>query len=348
MIRIADYDYQLPDHLIAQHPSKEREGSKLLLYQKKSDEISHLNFSEIENILKNGDCLILNDTKVIPARIWGKKVQTGSKTEFLWLEEETRGYWLGLLRGRHPLGSEFLFGENNLRAHLEKKNDGGTTTLKINDDIDAVSYLEKYGSIPLPPYIERSAQDICEEDKERYQTTYAKLSGSVAAPTAGLHFSRQLIQRLVNKGVKIIPITLHVGLGTFQPVRETTIKKNKLHSERYEISEKSAIEINEAIRKGVRTIVVGTTTARALESACNGEGIVRSGKGMTDLFIHSPYPFKIVRNLLTNFHLPKSSLLMLVAALIGREKLFSIYDSAIKGKYRFYSYGDAMLILSEE
>ncbi len=346
-LSINDYDYFLPEHLIAQQPTQKREESKLLTFNIKNHLVQHQSFYDLVDILNSSDCLIVNNSKVIPARIWGKKSTTGKKTEFLWLNEEAPGKWRGLLRGKHKIGTSFEFGEGSLTTTVVSKNEDGSTTLELKEPIDPIPFLSKYGQIPLPPYILRNSEQNFSLDQERYQTLFAKDYGSVAAPTAGLHFSQTLLNRLKAKGIKIVPITLHVGLGTFQPVREETLNLGRLHQERYEISQESADIINQAMLENHRIITVGTTTCRALEAAATPDGKVIAGQGKTDLFIRPGYSFKVVKNLLTNFHLPKSSLLMLVSSLIGRETVLSLYKQAIEKEYRFFSYGDAMLVLSD-
>ncbi|MBI1871527.1 MAG: tRNA preQ1(34) S-adenosylmethionine ribosyltransferase-isomerase QueA [Chlamydiae bacterium] len=344
VLNLNDYDYDLPSSLIAQRPSSMREMSRLLQFNPATNQIQHRSFKDLVHILEPGDTVVINDSRVIPARIWGKKVKTGRLVEFLWLEETSDG-WKGLLRGKNPVASEIIFGSGEVVGQVFSKNEDGTITLKISSSIETLSFLEKYGEPPLPPYIHRDPDLILKEDKERYQTVFSKSWGSVAAPTAGLHFSPSLMDEMSHRGIHFVKVTHHVGLGTFQPLKEETLQKGKLHCEKYEISQVSAFQINQAVSQKRRILVVGTTTARCLESSVGLDGKIRSGNGVTDLFIYPPYQFKIVKNLLTNFHLPKSSLLMLVSALIGRQKRLSLYQEAIQNQYRFYSYGDAMLIL---
>ncbi|MBI1883616.1 MAG: tRNA preQ1(34) S-adenosylmethionine ribosyltransferase-isomerase QueA [Chlamydiae bacterium] len=344
-----EYDYYLPKNLIAQTPSSERSASRLLIYSKDERKIEHRAFYEIEEIFQKGDCVVVNDSKVISARLWGQKTKTGKAVEFLWLEEIKSGIWCGLLRGKNKLGGEFDFGARQIKGRLLSKNEDGTTTLEVTPPVSALSFLSEHGVMPLPPYIAREKDKKNLKDQDRYQTVYAKFLGSVAAPTAGLHFDAPLIEKLKGKGVEFISVTLHVGLGTFQPLKADCLEKGELHSENFEILEENARKINQALQEKRRLIVIGTTTARVLESAATEDGsALRAGKGVTKLFIRPPYRFKMIKNLLTNFHLPKSSLFMLVAALIGREKVLEIYQKAIEEKYRFYSYGDAMLILNNK
>lgn len=346
-IRLEDYHYSLPEELIVQEPAQRREDSRLLVFNPRTQSLKHQLISNLTDLVMPGDCLVVNDSKVIPARVWGRKVKTGKKVEFLWLEEENIGMWRGLLRGHHPIGSEIDLGKDGHRAIVFSKNEDGSTTLKIRETIEPIPFLTQYGHIPLPPYIVRNPEEVNPVDQKRYQTIFANEYGSVAAPTAGLHFSHNLMSQLKEKGITIVPVTLHVGLGTFQPVKEEALQAGRLHKERFEITEESAKAINEALQNKRRIIVTGTTTCRVLESSAQPNGQVRAGKGATDLFIRPPFTFKIVKNLLTNFHLPQSSLIMLVASLVGRETLFKIYAEAIQEKYRFYSYGDAMLILGD-
>jgi len=347
---IDSYDFPLPQELIAQNPLPQRTASKLMIYMPfEKASVRHLSFYEIKNILRPGDCLIVNNSKVIPARLWGKKPTTNKWIEFLWMAEPAPGTWKGLLRGRHALQTVISFGNGDVQAVLESKNADGTVCLKLQTPVDTLSFLDSFGSVPLPPYIERAGIPGLNdsEDKSRYQTVYAKDAGSIAAPTAGLHFDQSLLSELKESGIEFIPVTLHVGWGTFQPLKAETLHAGTLHPEFFEISKQSADAINECRRTHRRIIVVGTTTARTLETSATPEGFIIPQKSQTNLFIRPPYRFKFVRNLLTNFHLPKSSLLMLIASLIGKEKVLALYQEAVHQKYRFFSYGDAMLILSE-
>jgi S-adenosylmethionine:tRNA ribosyltransferase-isomerase len=343
------YDFLLPEELIAQNPLPRRTDSKLMIYSHFNKSVEHLNFDEMRTILRPGDCLIINNSKVIPARLWAKKPNSEKWIEFLWMAESIPGVWKGLLRGRHALQTVFSFGNGELRAVLESKNTDGTASLKLLTPVDTLSFLEAFGSVPLPPYIERAKTPQLKDaqDMNRYQTVYAKDSGSIAAPTAGLHFDQALLEELKKMGVEIIPVTLHVGWGTFQPLKEETLRAGVLHPEFFEISKQNADLINACRQSNRRSIVIGTTTARTLESAATTEGTIVPQKSQTTIFIRPPYRFRFVRNLLTNFHLPKSSLLMLIASLIGKEKVLALYKEAIDQKYRFFSYGDAMLILQD-
>lgn len=344
-MKLSDYEFSLPEELIAQSPVDKREESRLFVYRKQEDKTEDCFFYELERFLEKGDTIVVNDSKVIRARLWGRKVKTGGITEFFWLKEVSKGLWKGLMRGRNKPGTEIEFGNGALRGKVILKDKDGTTILALDPKVDPYDFMVKYGKTPLPPYIKRHREQEDRIDRERYQTVYASNKGSVAAPTAGLHFSESMINRLRDRGVNFAFVTLHVGLGTFKPLNEEILEKKRLHQECYEISGKSAEQINQTMIQKNRIFVVGTTVARTLESAVDERGIVKAGMGLTDLLIYPGYPFKIVRNLITNFHLPKSSLLMLVSALIGRDKMMSIYQEAISKKYRFYSYGDAMLIL---
>ena len=344
-MKLSDYEFSLPEELIAQSPVEKREESRLFVYRKQEDKTEDCFFYELERLLKPGDTIVVNDSKVIQARLWGRKVKTGGITEFFWLEEVSKGIWKGLMRGRNKAGAEIEFGNGMLRGKVILKDKDGTTILALDPKVEPYDFMARYGKTPLPPYIKRHRGQEDSIDRERYQTVYASNKGSVAAPTAGLHFSESMINRLRDRGVNFAFVTLHVGLGTFKPLNEEILEKKRLHQECYEISEKSAEQINQTMTRKNRIFVVGTTVARTLESAVDERGIVKAGMGLTDLLIYPGCSFKIVRNLITNFHLPKSSLLMLVSALIGRDKMMSIYQEAISKKYRFYSYGDAMLIL---
>ena len=339
------FDYHLPEELIAQYPSQKRGDSRLLIYDRPTDQIFHRRFADLAEYLSGEDILIYNDAKVVPARLYGEKALSKGCIEFLWLEECSLGVWRGLLRGRISLGLELLLSEGRLSARVIQKNDDGSVLIKIHPEIKAIPFLERFGKIPLPPYIKRDGQDDDSIDRERYQTIFAARSGAVAAPTAGLHFSEALIQKLEEKGVLRIPVHLRVGWGTFQKLTDQMIFEKKLHQEDFDISEENARLINDLKTQGKRIIVVGTTTARVLETCSDEQGIIHAGRGKTDLFIMPGYRFKFVKNLITNFHLPQSSLYILVSTLLGLDKTRQLYEAAIKNQYRFFSYGDAMVIL---
>ncbi|GBE55077.1 S-adenosylmethionine:tRNA ribosyltransferase-isomerase [archaeon BMS3Bbin15] len=331
---VDDFDYHLPENLIAQKPLEERDTSRLMVLDGR--DIIHKHFRDLENYMNKGDVLVVNNSRVIPARLRGRK-STGGKIEVLLIRELATG-WECLLRGRAGAGSELFF-DGNLKARvLERHNE--MAVLSFNAGSGLRSIIESIGEVPTPPYIKTKL-----EDSERYQTIYSKYEGSVAAPTAGFHFSEKLLKKLKNKGVEIAEITLHVGPGTFMPVKVKQIEKHKMHSEFFTIEAGEAEKINLALEEGKGVVAVGTTSVRALESA-TGEGRVIPKSSYTDIFIYPGYKFKLeYMGMITNFHLPKSTLLMLVCAFEGKERIFRAYEEAIKQRYRFYSFGDAMLLL---
>ena len=333
------YYYNLPKERIAQKPLEPRDSSKLLCYSKDEDKIYHKIFRDIVDFLDKGDVLVLNTTRVIPARLYGKKI-TGAKVEILLLKRLSINTWECMVKPAKRLkeGVEVIISDK-LKAVICKELSDGLREVKFIYSGIFEEIIEEIGNIPLPPYITEKL-----ENKERYQTIYSKQKGSSAAPTAGLHFTKELLQKIREKGVEILEITLHVGLGTFKPVQEEQIENHKLHSEYYEISEYVANRINLAKKEKRRVICVGTTSVRTLESAADSNGILKEKKGNTDIFIFPPYNFKIVDCLITNFHLPESTLIMLVSAFIGREKTLNLYQLAIQNNYRFFSFGDAMFI----
>jgi len=349
MFSLNDYDYNLPEKLIAQKPVKKRDRSKLLFLNRKTGELSHHEFSGIYKFLLPGDILVLNNTEVIPGRLLGRK-ETGGKAEVLILDyaggKTDSGNFTSeclINASKHTKTGSFIFFDNGLRAEVTGFFDG-VYSLKFYYSGDFESLLYKMGKIPLPPYIKRNEKDSPGNDKTAYQTVYACEKGAIAAPTAGLHFTKELIEKLKSKGVEIAAITLHVGYGTFLPVRASDIREHRMHSERFFIPESTTDIINRARKEGRRIIAVGTTCVRTLEFASDKNGTVSSGNGTCNLFIYPGYKFKVVDAMITNFHLPKSTLLMLVSAFTGRENVLNAYKEAIKNKYRFYSYGDAMLI----
>ena len=349
MLSLNDYNYDLPEKLIAQKPVKKRDRSKLLLVNRKTGELSHHEFSEIYKYLLPGDILIINNTEVIPGRLLGRK-ETGGKAEVLILDYAGGKAGSGkftseclINASKHTKAGTFIFFGNGLKAEVTGFFDG-VYSLKFYCSSDFESLLYKMGKIPLPPYIKRNENDSSFNDKTAYQTVYAREKGAVAAPTAGLHFTKELIEKLKLRGVEIAEITLHVGYGTFLPVRSSDIRDHRMHSERFFIPESTADIINRARKEGRRIIAVGTTCVRTLEFASDKNGVVNSGNGTCNLFIYPGYTFKVIDAMITNFHLPKSTLLMLVSAFAGRENILNAYKKAIKNKYRFYSYGDAMLI----
>ena len=337
-----DFWYSLPENLIAQDPIYPRDNSRLLILDKNGGKTKHVVFNDIIDYLNPGDCLVLNNTKVIPARLYGVKKQTNSFIEFLLLNRKSKDTWEVILRPgkKAKIGTEFVFGENELNAKIIDIIDGGNRIVEFQYEGLFENVLDRLGEIPLPPYIKKELKDT-----QRYQTVYAKFDGSAAAPTAGLHFTEELLKKISKKGINAAYITLHIGLGTFRPVKTADIESHKMHSEYYEISRDCAELINNTKAAGGRIICVGTTSVRTLESAVSDKDIVEERKGWTDIFIYPGYKFKITDGLLTNFHLPESTLLMLVCALAGKDSVMKAYEEAISLKYRFFSFGDAMLII---
>lgn len=341
-MKTSDFYYDLPNELIAQDPLCDRASSRLLVLDKKCGKTEHKIFKDIKNYLKKGDCLVLNDTKVIPARLIGEKEGTGGKIEFLLLKKMSLDTWEVILKpGRKAKeGAFFSFGEGMLRAEIIKVLENGNRIVKFYYEGVFENVLDTLGQMPLPPYITHKL-----EDKNRYQTVYAKNDGSAAAPTAGLHFTKELLSQIEEMGVKIAYVTLHVGLGTFRPVKVDDVKNHVMHSEYYEINEENVKIINDAKKNGGRIISVGTTSTRVLETVADENGFLSEKCGETQIFIYPPYKFKIVDALITNFHLPESTLLMLVSALAGEDNIKNAYKEAVDLKYRFFSFGDAMFIV---
>lgn len=337
----SDFYYDLPEELIAQTPAEPRDSSRLLVYHRQDGAIEHKIFRDVIDFLNPGDALVVNDTRVIPARLYGKKQDTGREVEFLLLNQLSKDTWEIIMRPGKKLriGDRVEFAEDLQAEILEKKEDG-VTRVKFYFEGLFEPLLERYGNMPLPPYITQRL-----EDWQRYQTVYAKENGSAAAPTAGLHFTPELMEKIRQKGIDIIPVLLHVGLGTFRPVKVENVENHKMHSEYYSISADSARRINETRKKGGRVIAVGTTSVRTLESVADEEGNIREQSGNTEIFIYPGYRFKCVDALITNFHLPESTLLMLISAFMGKEPALDLYRLAVQEKYRFFSFGDAMLIL---
>lgn len=350
-MHINDFDYELPEELIAQKPQKDRDKCRLMVLRRSDNSIEHRHFFDILEYLKEGDCLLLNDSKVIPARLYGIKEGTGARVEFLLIKRIEGDIWETMVRPGKRLkpGDSVLFSDEEgkkLRAEILDYGEDGTRIVKMEYDGILMERLEEIGSMPLPPYISRPSND---EDKDDYQTVYCHEEGSVAAPTAGLHFTTELLEKAREKGVKIAFVTLHVGIGTFRPVKCETIENHHMHFEEYSVSEETAEIVNETILSGGRVISVGTTSTRTAESAAcfdekSGKYLLKAGSGSTDIFIYPGYEFKIIESLITNFHLPKSTLMMLVSALYDREHILKAYDEAVREKYRFFSYGDAMFI----
>ena len=337
MIKLSEFDYHLPEELIAKYPVEPRDSCRLMVLDRKTQKIEHRIFRDIVDYLEEGDLLVLNDTKVIPARLIGRKT-TGAKIEILLLRPYTDNEWEVLIKNIKRLkpGQEVIFGEDFKAVLLEKYQEGKARVKLIGNNIKEL--INKYGHIPLPPYIEREDE---EKDKEAYQTVFARKEGAVASPTAGLHFTQELLKKLEEKGIKKAFCTLHVGLGTFRPIQTEDITKHKMHEEYYQIPDETLQAIRKTKEKGKRVIAVGTTVVRTLET------YAQTGKkdGFSDIFIYPPYQFKMVDALITNFHLPKSTLILLVSAFAGKDFIFKAYNEAIQQKYRFFSYGDAMLIL---
>lgn len=337
----SDFYYDLPPELIAQTPVEPRDSARMLFYNKSTDEIKDLHFFDIEKILQKGDVLVINNTRVINARIYAYN-DSGKKFEVLLLKRIDLSHWEALLRpARKAKIGTTLTVNSELKLTIDVINSvDGVRTIKFEYEGILEDILDRAGEVPLPPYITAKL-----EDNERYQTVYNKIKGSSAAPTAGLHFTNELIERLKAKGIEFVEVLLHVGLGTFRPVKEENILDHKMHSEYYEVSKEAAEKINNAIEQGRRIIAVGTTSVRVLESAADCDGKVKATNGDTDIFIYPGYEFKIVKGLITNFHLPESTLIMLVSAFLSREKVLEIYKHAVEEKYRFFSFGDATLIL---
>lgn len=350
-MHINDFDYKLPEELIAQKPQKDRDKCRLMVLRRSDNSIEHRHFFDILEYLKEGDCLLLNDSKVIPARLYGIKEGTGARVEFLLIKRIEGDTWETMVRPGKRLkpGDSVLFSDEEgkkLRAEILDYGEDGTRIVKMEYDGILMERLEEIGSMPLPPYISRPSND---EDKDDYQTVYCHEEGSVAAPTAGLHFTTELLEKAREKGVKIAFVTLHVGIGTFRPVKCETIEDHHMHFEEYSVSEETAEIVNETVLSGGRVISVGTTSTRTAESAAcfdekSGKYLLKAGSGSTDIFIYPGYEFKIIESLITNFHLPKSTLMMLVSALYDREHILKAYDEAVREEYRFFSYGDAMFI----
>lgn len=340
-MKTADFYFDLPEELIAQDPLEDRSSSKLLVLNKETGQVTHKHFREIKNYLKPGDCLVLNNTKVIPARLIGEKEGTGAKIELLLLKRLEGDVWETLVKpGRKAKpGTRISFGGGLLVGEIIDVIEDGNRYIKFYYDGIFEEILDQLGQMPLPPYITHQLQD-----KNRYQTVYAKYEGSAAAPTAGLHFTKELLQEIEEMGVTIANVTLHVGLGTFRPVKVDDVTQHHMHSEFYQVFPEEAEKINAAKREGRRVICVGTTSCRTIESAADENGVVQAGSGDTEIFIYPGYQFKVLDCLITNFHLPESTLLMLVSALAGKEHIMDAYKEAVSLQYRFFSFGDAMFI----
>lgn len=339
---VKDFYYDLPQELIAQDPLEHRDSSRLMVLGKQSGMVEHRVFRDITAYLKSGDCLVINNTKVIPARLYGIKEDTGAQIEILLLKRKEKDVWETLVKPgkKAKAGVKISFGEGLLTGEILDVVEEGNRLIRFQYEGIFEEILDKLGQMPLPPYITHPL-----EDKNRYQTVYAKYDGSAAAPTAGLHFTPELLEKVRQMGVDVAEVTLHVGLGTFRPVKERDVLKHHMHSEYFQIDEHTADRINRAKAAGNRIISVGTTSTRTLESAADSEGFVKAKSGFTDIFIYPGYEFKVIDGLITNFHLPESTLVMLVSALAGREQVLKAYKLAVEEKYRFFSFGDAMLII---
>lgn len=339
---VKDFYFDLPQELIAQDPLEDRSSSRLLVLDKKTGEIEHHTFRDVVSYLKKGDCLVINDTKVIPARLFGVKEDTQAKIEVLLLKRKENDIWETLVKPgkKAKPGTVISFGDGLLKGTVVDVIEDGNRLIQFSYDGIFEEILDQLGQMPLPPYITHQLKD-----KNRYQTVYAKHEGSAAAPTAGLHFTKELLKEIEDMGVTIAHVTLHVGLGTFRPVKVDNVLDHHMHSEFYVVEEEEAKKVNDAKKNGGRVICVGTTSCRTVESATGEDGILKAGSGWTDIFIYPGYRFKILDGLITNFHLPESTLVMLVSALAGRDHVLHAYEEAIKERYRFFSFGDATLII---
>ena len=341
-MKTSDFYYDLPEELIAQTPLEPRDSSRLMVLHKKTGEIEHRHFYDILDYLNEGDCLIMNDSRVLPARIYGVKDETNANVEFLLLNCIEGKKWEALAKPgkRAKIGTSFSFGDGLMHCKVIDILDDGNRILEFECEGNFYENLDKLGQMPLPPYIHEKLKD-----KERYQTVYSREIGSAAAPTAGLHFTKELMKKAQEKGVKIGFVTLHVGSGTFRPVKVDDVTKHKMHSEHYDMSEETANLINETHKNGGRVFCVGTTSCRTVESVAKREGEIKASDGMTDIFIYPGFEFKAMDCLITNFHLPESTLIMLVSAFAGYDNIMNAYNTAVAEKYRFFSFGDAMLIV---
>ena len=339
-MKVSDFNYNLPEELIAQIPLEKRDESRLMVLNRKKQTIEHRTFKDIVDFLEPGDCLVRNNTKVIPARIYGKK-ETGANVEFLLLNNIEGDIWESIVRPGNKLhiGTKVIFGDGLLEAEILDIMPGGTRKVEFHYKGIFNEILDQIGLMPLPPYIHEELKD-----NDRYQTVYAKYEGSAAAPTAGLHFTPELLKKIEEKGVQIANVTLHVGIGTFRPVKEDEVEKHEMHSEHYYIKQEDVDKINNARKNGKRIIAVGTTSCRVLETVADENGMLKQTEGDTQIFIYPGYKFKCIDGLITNFHLPQSTLLMLVSALAGKDYIMKAYNEAVKDKYRFFSFGDAMFI----
>ena len=340
-MKTSDFDFYLPEELIAQHPLEKRDYSRLMVLDKATGEIEHKHFYDVIEYLNSGDTLVLNNTRVMPARLIGEKSESGGKIEFLLLKRIEGYKWECLAKPgkRAKIGTEFTFGEGKLKCKVVDIVEEGNRIIEFSYEGIFEQVLDELGEMPLPPYITERL-----DDRERYQTVYSKEQGSAAAPTAGLHFTKELLEKVKEKGVNIAYVTLHVGLGTFRPVKVDDVNEHVMHSEFYHLEEEDAKIINETKKRGNKIISVGTTSTRTLETIGDENGFVKAQSGWTNIFIYPGYKFKVVDKLITNFHLPESTLIMLVSALAGKEKVMNAYNEAVKERYRFFSFGDSMII----
>ncbi len=341
-MKTSDFYYDLPEELIAQTPVEPRDSSRMMVMDRKTGEISHRHFYDVLDYLEEGDCLIVNDSRVLPARIFGEKEGTGAHVEFLLLRQIENKVWETLVKPgkKAKIGARFSFGDGLMSAEVMDVTEEGNRIVKFECEGSFYAALDTLGQMPLPPYIHEKLQD-----KERYQTVYSRELGSAAAPTAGLHFTKELMEKIKAKGIRIGYVTLHVGLGTFRPVKVDDVTKHHMHSEHYELPEETARLINETKRSGKRVIAVGTTSCRTLETVAKKEGCVCPSEGWTDIFIYPGFEFRVLDGLITNFHLPESTLIMLVSAFAGFDHVMNAYQTAVKERYRFFSFGDAMMII---
>ena len=341
-MKTSDFFYELPEELIAQDPLEDRTASRLLVLDRKTDKLEHRIFSDVIDYLSPGDCLVINNTRVIPARLIGEKEGTGGKVEILLLKRRENDIWESLVKPGKKLrpGARVTFGDGRLKAEILEIAEEGNRLVKFYYEGIFEEILDSLGEMPLPPYITHKL-----EDKEMYQTVYAKFDGSAAAPTAGLHVTNELLEKIRHKGVRIASITLHVGLGTFRPVKVEDVNNHHMHTEWYEVNNEAADIINETKKNGGRVICVGTTSCRTIESVADENGLMSAKTGETDIFIYPGYKFKVMDGLITNFHLPESTLVMLVSAFAGKERVLSAYETAVKERYRFFSFGDAMILI---
>ena len=339
-MKVSDFNYELPEELIAQHPYDKRDEARLMVLNRRENKYEHKVFKDIIDYLNPGDCLVINNTKVLPARLYGKK-DTGANVEFLLLKRIEGDYWEAMVRPGNKLrpGAKVEFGNGLLKAEVLEVIDGGNRKVKFEYNGIFNEILDQIGLMPLPPYIKETLKE-----KDKYQTVYAKHDGSAAAPTAGLHFTEELLEKIKEKGVEVANVTLHVGIGTFRPVKVENIEEHSMHSEHYYIKEEDVEKINNAKRNGKRVIAVGTTSCRVLESVADENGMMKAIENDTNIFIYPGYKFKCIDALITNFHLPESTLIMLVSALAGRDFVMNAYEEAVKEKYKFFSFGDAMFI----